>query len=560
MEVLEAVADVLKQKNQSDPSAKGELITSLLKIADALSGDPAAAAAAQQQQQAEAEASAQYAQGGQVAGGPGPGEISQAELARLAQRVRKFAQQYPVDDRAYDYLIQSEPHVVARVLNEFRPAREGDRDYSAVLTSFIKRIRAQSSGYDAMGGHPARSSTARPGVPGRSLADMPIELQELLMRYPVDERAMEFIASAPEAVQMRVAKEFRPHHEGQADYSALLTSFVKKCMDVTPGAMGGFITDTNPGNIIRNSAHLSQDLLEFYEGGRPMPAEYEVAVEAPGIRDWLAQYPIDARAWEFFINSSPLVQAKVLAEFQPPTQGETNYAGLFTSFVRKCRTIIGSMGGNPNAGMEISFGPYGQGGKGGFVPGGSQGPGVPAEEAGPPPDLEVFRIQYPMDDRAYEFLATSPVEVQRRVVETFKPRLPADNDYSAPLTGYVRSLRRQMEEGQYAMGGGMGGQYAMGGGMGSMGPAVTEEAVQLFFQKYPCDARAVEYFTNLDMQTQAQVMREFAPWKGLNDADFSAPLTAFIKKCKFGGAGPYGYKGGMAPQWEPSYKRPRYQY
>merc|ERR1712230_87697 len=56
--------------------------------------------------------------------------------------------------------------------------------------------------------------------------------------------------------------------------------------------------------------------------------------------------------------------------------------------------------------------------------------------------LEALRTQYPMDDRAFDFLISSPPEVQHSVLNDFKPpQHPSDGDYSKIVTSFVNRVR-----------------------------------------------------------------------------------------------------------------------
>ncbi|CAK0868837.1 unnamed protein product [Prorocentrum cordatum] len=154
----------------------------------------------------------------------------------------------------------------------------------------------------------------------------------------------------------------------------------------------------------------------------PAPADLATAMATPGLDAFLAKYPVDERAYDFFACSSQQVQEKVLREFRPKAEGEASYAGLFTSFVRKVRQLYDQGGPMP-----------GVGGKGGMLGGRAPAQQVVTradagfrpmvtpnmawafEEVDPlaaPPDLESFRARYPMDDRALDFLQN--VDVRAR--------------------------------------------------------------------------------------------------------------------------------------------------
>ncbi|CAK0819558.1 unnamed protein product, partial [Prorocentrum cordatum] len=95
----------------------------------------------------------------------------------------------------------------------------------------------------------------------------------------------------------------------------------------------------------------------------------ETAMATPDLGAFLAKYPVDERAYDFFASSSRQVQEEVLREFQPKTEGEASYARLFTSLVLKVRQRYGE--GRRQRG---------KGGKGG---GGAPAPQAASEGAAP---------------------------------------------------------------------------------------------------------------------------------------------------------------------------------
>jgi len=75
-------------------------------------------------------------------------------------------------------------------------------------------------------------------------------------------------------------------------------------------------------------------------------------------------------------------------------------------------------------------------------------------------------------------------------------------------------------------------QYA-GAGMQAGGP-LTQQGVDAFFSRYPCDQRACEYFSQCSVDVQTAVVQQFRP-RSEGDSDYSAAMTAFIKRCMGGG-------------------------
>lgn len=410
-----------------------------------------------------------------------------AEVA-LAQGIRMFVQRYPVDTRAYEYLVTSSSVVVAHVLRDFRPQREGDADYSSLVTSYVKRVRGM---YVDQRGGPFNSGPSHSGPPNRTSSGPPSS------------------GAAPP-----------PWRSG----STVLAS---------PSA---------PPKAPRSGG----------DGG--VPRDLATALATPGLDEFFSRFPIDERAYDYFVQSSPEVQDTVLREFQVRKEGESSYAGLFTSFVKKCR-------------MDSASDAVGRGHQTG-APGQSESVLEKAEFAEAVQEmeslvLEDFRARFPMDERAFQYLCGSPKEVQDKVRESFVPQRLEDTDFSAAVTAYVKTLRRQFQESQ--------------GGSTSLGrqrheeqsvrahhkreepETVDDEDRNEFFERWPCDARALDYFDASPAEVQAQVILEFKP-RSEGDADYSAAVTAFIKRCRYPdkgkGKGKPGKPGKPDGGWGP--KRPRF--
>jgi len=63
-------------------------------------------------------------------------------------------------------------------------------------------------------------------------------------------------------------------------------------------------------------------------------------------------------------------------------------------------------------------------------------------------ELAAFRAQYPMDDRAWEYFASSMGPIQAKVIQDFKPRplRHTDEDYSALFTSFVASVAKRFAD------------------------------------------------------------------------------------------------------------------
>lgn len=407
-----------------------------------------------------------------------------AEVA-LAQGIRMFVQRYPVDTRAYEYLVTSSSVVVAHVLRDFRPQREGDADYSSLVTSYVRRVRGM---YVEQRGPSSGGSSHR-----------------------LPSRASSGLASSGTAPP--------PWRSGVAATSA------------------------------PSKAPSGRDV--------GVPRDLAAALVTPGPWcEFFGRFPIDERAYDYFVQSSSEVQDTVLREFQVRKEGESSYAGLFTSFVRKCR--MGSCSDSAGRGNLVSCS-HSQADSQALEK-------TEFEEAVEEMEslvLEDFRARFPMDERAFRYLCGSPKEVQDKVRESFVPQRLEDTDFSAAVTAYVKTLRRQFQESQ--------GSSALKGQRHEELSArpllskhdeprrtISNEDRIKFFERWPCDARALDYFDASTAEVQAQVILEFKPRSG-GDSDYSAAVTAFIKRCRYPdkgkGKGKPSTPGKPDGGWGP--KRPR---
>jgi len=244
------------------------------------------------------------------------GVLWQASAA--ASNLQEFLSRYPVDQRAQDYLAASPPAVVARAINEFRPPREGEDDYSGLLTAFVKRLRHQQTvGHAPLGGwqsqapwhHSPASSHPNGWAPGGcttdpaaaapvahgtgtgcgSIADPQLRraMEDFTRRYPIDGNAYDYLMTSPHSVLLRVVKEFQPPREGENDYSALLTTFVKKCRTDSRSAYMGVPQQPAP----RWSSCGSCGGCNGWNG--PPAPRATLAAPTPTLEAFATRYPID---------------------------------------------------------------------------------------------------------------------------------------------------------------------------------------------------------------------------------------------------------------------------
>lgn len=270
-------------------------------------------------------------------------------------------------------------------------------------------------------------------------------LQAFRSKYPMDDRAFEFLENSKTMVKDRVIREFRPKIEGEADYSALITRFTKACRDsVDQQVAAVHVTPSWRGPPPVNSRNRSRSPLRapLRGGGGLAPASrYGQDIrDKPGywatggrvdrfeadsrLTQFRRRFPMDERAFDF-LSSSPLhVQEKVILNFRPNRPDDDEFSAAVTAYVRTCRNA-----GDNGASRERSY---------------DRGGGYGAAHVEASGTLSAFRDQFPMDDRAFEFLASSPPEVQAKVIEEFRPRSMGDSDYSGAVTSFVKRTRMHL--------------------------------------------------------------------------------------------------------------------
>lgn len=550
-----------------------------------------------------------------------------AEITQLAE---DFCRRYPVDANAMDYLLTSTPEVQARVVQEFRPPREGEGDYSALLTAFVKRCRgdARSQGGplpppqqahpaaaagspllpggtivgaggqlltlspagvyvevqpEAMGqmaggwGAQQDASFAGNGMPMPPDQPLPGTLDSFLLRYPVDERAIDYFTCQRQEVQEKVLRDFRPPREGDNDYSSLFMSFVKRCRADSRYSGAGPPPSTGPAPgppAQRTLVYATPAPLlaagggaAAYVGGGFAPDQGLAQAQAGaggGLDALAARYPIDDRAYDYFSTCSPEVQDRIVREFRPPREGEADYSSLFMSFVKRCRQ------GAPRQDAYLTpfaQAPQMQPMQQGTAPGGGGCGGIGAMLSSGPEGLEAFRLRFPVDERALAYLAESSEEVRERVLNTFVPPRPDDMDFSAPVTAYVRECRRLLDPGSLGLPAAAPQQQQQHMPQMQMQPQPAADAagafagadgvgdeLNSFLQRYPVDARALDYLSTSSPGVLSRVIREFAP-KQEGDSDYSPLVMAFTKRLRGEErTGVMSMPGGFL---EPPWKRPR---
>jgi hypothetical protein len=130
--------------------------------------------------------------------------------------LEKFRDRYPMDPRAFDCLCDASGEVQRTILTRFKPKREGEDDYSALVTTFVRSVQARLD---------SGTSTRAPPPQIGNRSDSP--MSAFRERYPMDERAFSALDQSTPAVKEVVISSFKPRREGEGDYSALVMAFVR---------------------------------------------------------------------------------------------------------------------------------------------------------------------------------------------------------------------------------------------------------------------------------------------------------------------------------------------
>mmetsp|Transcript_59429 Transcript_59429/g.173917 ORF Transcript_59429/g.173917 Transcript_59429/m.173917 type:complete len:468 (-) Transcript_59429:90-1493(-) len=347
----------------------------------------------------------------------------------LRRTVDKFCRRYPVDDDAYSCLAKCRTDIALKVMREFHPPREGEADYSALLRTFVKRCNNEApvpQHGGTRGGDIARRGD-KPTPPGGSAGARPSALDNFLRKYPVDDRASEYLRSSPAEVQERVVLDFRPKREGEADYSSLLTSFVTRC---------------------RQDSGRSAVAAEPQRQG---------SADGAALEDFRARHPMDDRAFEYLATSPAEVQKHVLSTFEPRRLHDHDYSAPVTAYIRECRKFFGFPGSSavgvdtvPSSHHVADRAPAAAQERGRHRSRRGHELEDPLSDDCREPEavqgelqevLASFLEKYPVDTRAYEYLANSTADVIWRVVQEFEPRRKGESDYSALVTTFVKRCR-----------------------------------------------------------------------------------------------------------------------
>lgn len=407
------------------------------------------------------------------------------------QQLTRFKEKFPMDERAWDYLSNTSGDVQRTVLDEFKPRRDDDVDYSAPVTAFIRSLenRAAAKG-------PTKS-----------------QLDEFRLSFPADDRAFEYLTSSSAEVQMEVMSSFSPFNLTETDYSRQLTYYVKKVRDVATG-LG--IPCTYGADSDASASRTSAGGVRAESSSQRHKTSRRSTLDA-----FRERYPMDERAFDFLQTLSADLQRVIISEFQPRREGDPDYSAPITSFIRSVRNRQEAPGAGP-AGTQSYRSERG---------GGSGGDASAARSL-----LSGFRRRYPMDDRAFDFLQQASLEVQQDMLAEFRPRREGEADYSGAVTSFIRKLQERHAD-----------SYATHAGRGDSGRKWARsrspkrsssgksggklDSLQAFRKRYPMDERAWDFLSSSPSSVQSLVLSDFSP-RSEGDSDYSSLVTSFLRSIR----------------------------
>lgn len=237
-----------------------------------------------------------------------------------------------------------------------------------------------------------------------------------------------------------------------------------------------------------------------------------VALTEEQLELFRSQYPMDDSAFDYLRIAPPQVQQKVISTFRAPDTPQADYSRIITAHVTFCMNKHREAGQGQRCGETAVSVEEASAAIMGHSP--QETVFIPEE------NLELFRNSYPMDQRAFDYLKSSPPEVQERVITTFKVDRE-QTDYSRAITAHVRFCVKRHRE-VTATG------CALPGGADG---AATMARLADFKQRFPMDERALSYLLQSSVEVKHRVLSEFRPAPGM-DGDYSRSVTAFVRRCR----------------------------
>lgn len=541
---------------------------------------------------------------------------------QLERDLRDFRDRFPMDDRAAEYLQKAPSQVQSAVVSDFRPRREGQTDYSALVTNFVQQVRqrlerhgklersekgrrhrsdrspsdarseaSHSSGSSSSGSGSSCSSSgshleSHRRVEVAAKASERNDLGEESSARSARERA---VAEANEEMMRRIAEAERDANQAKEmevtqarlqarrdlearveKYRAEMEATVKAAEDraeavrrerIKAAEVAAKATfERKIALAADRAAESAQEAQRRAAKVKPAKSEKQPQPSKDAVDDEAKRRKKSSERKDRR-SSKDRSQHRGEADgsrcekaerrrartghyrrrrTRDETEGRESHrdrdragrdAGGSRSVhlqerntgrrpsVRRSRSARAQLKGSSQSGLAV------------LLSNGHAEPG-PTDSA-----LEAFRERYPMDDRAFDCLVTAAPEVQQSVIAQFKPRREGEDDYSALVATFVRSIQIR-QTGHWS------GDAAADRGFRQEKAHVVENdqsALAAFRDRYPMDDRAHESLQNAAAHIRSTVLSTFRPRREGED-DYSALIMSFTRgvQLKLGSTGPRG--------------------
>lgn len=285
----------------------------------------------------------------------------------IHDELQAFLDRYPVDEEAQRFLSTCPPHVQRIIFQNFKPKREGEGDYSALLISFAKRTRQSQPkaappfmDFAAPYEHIVPARDFRPAGGSGYGRVQGVNYEGFRARYPFDDAAHNYMQKLPPDVRIHVLQNFKPPQEGESDYSALVISYCKKTREAMHPQPAHQPMHPPVHQPMHRPVHqpMHQPMHQVPQGyqghgarerapwNQPNPAPVaprglmgasDSNANIYALEGFRQRYPMDDRAFDFLKCAPAFVQQQVLEHFNPQRKDEADYSALIISFAKKCR-------------------------------------------------------------------------------------------------------------------------------------------------------------------------------------------------------------------------------
>lgn len=371
-----------------------------------------------------------------------------AAAEAAAAEAQAFAMQWDLDESAESALLQLPKHLQDRLMKEFQP-RPGTRDVNRLFHGFVRSVQAglpQAAAHrggaaaalaappkpaagprviPARGGFNARSGFSsipkRPPAPPRPPMGQPqlsygdlASLQAWVAQWGLDDSAHHSLLQLEPAMQARVMQEFVPK-PGTRDVNRLFHGFMRSVNDPASSRTRAV------GRIV------------------PPPGRSKVEVPADGsLQSFCDTWGLDESCLSALSQLDPQVQLQVLQDFAPKAQTQ-DVSRLFHGFLRsvQSRASVQPRASNGKGRAVSALITDSFAAAGGYVIAGKHAAftgEVPSAE-----EVDTFMQAWELDESCSSSFQSQSPEVQRRVLDHFRPR-PGTRDVRSLFHGFIRSV------------------------------------------------------------------------------------------------------------------------